>query len=133
MNLLLDMNLSPRLIGVLERHGHACTHWTSVGDLEADDHTIMKWAIENDHVVLTHDLDFGAILATTQGTGPSVIQIRTQDILSESFRVLLVRVLREFRKQLEAGALIVVDESRSRVRILPLARNVQERKKKGKK
>lgn len=54
-----------------------------------------------------------------------MIQIRTQDTLSESFQSLLVRVLREFQEMLEQGALIVVDAGRFRARVLPLR---QERK-----
>ncbi|MBM3334195.1 DUF5615 family PIN-like protein [Candidatus Sumerlaeota bacterium] len=122
MKILLDMNLSPRLIPILEQHGHICTHWSAVGDLEADDQTIMKWAAERGYVVLTHDLDFGAILAIGQHVAPSVIQIRTQDVLSESFQTLLVRMLDEFRETLETGALVVADKDRFRVRVLPLSR-----------
>ena len=80
----------------------------------------MQWATANDHIVLTHDLDFGAALAATQATGPGVIQIRTQDVLPEHMDPVLVTVLREYHDSIEAGALIVVDESRSRVRLLPL-------------
>lgn len=81
----------------------------------------MQWAFENDCTVLTHDLDFGAMLAATQAAGPSVIKIRTQDPMSASFEALLVRALQEFEDPLESGALVVVDERRSRVRMLPLS------------
>ncbi len=40
----------------------------------------MDYARANDYIVLTHDLDFGTILAATRGTGPSVVQIRNQDV-----------------------------------------------------
>ena len=73
-------------------------------------------------MVLTHDLDFGALLAATRATGPSVVQIRTQDVLSKRFEESLVTTLRQFEDALEAGALISVDERTSRVRILPLVR-----------
>ena len=76
----------------------------------------------NVYIVLTHDLDFGAILAATRAHTPSVIQIRTQDVLSGRFQELLPVSLRQFKSELEAGALIVVDEMRARARILPLAR-----------
>jgi predicted nuclease of predicted toxin-antitoxin system len=36
----------------------------------------MAYALANNFVVLTHDLDFGTILAATQGNKPSVVQIR---------------------------------------------------------
>ncbi|MGL5804877.1 MAG: DUF5615 family PIN-like protein [Xenococcaceae cyanobacterium] len=122
MKLLIDMNLSPDLVNVLENNGFEAIHWSSVGDVNARDRDIMTWAKSNDYVVLTHDLDFGTILAVTQAEAPSVVQIRIQDLLSSDFRNLLTNVLRQFTKQLEAGALISVEPTRSKVRILPIDR-----------
>jgi predicted nuclease of predicted toxin-antitoxin system len=121
MKLLLDMNLSPRWCDILRRHGLSCTHWREVGDLHATDATVMQWADEHGCVVVTHDLDFGALLAATQALAPSVIQIRTQDIMPSVMEGLLVGVLRRYERELEAGALIVVDTTKARVRILPLS------------
>lgn len=80
----------------------------------------MAWAKENGHVVFTHDLDFGTILALTQAEGPSVIQIRTQDVTPSAIGKLVINALRQFQPELERGALIVVDEATVRARILPL-------------
>jgi predicted nuclease of predicted toxin-antitoxin system len=80
----------------------------------------MEYARDHGFVVLTHDLDFGAILAATNASGPSVIQIRTQDILPQSMDSALAAALRQYDRELTAGALIVIDRTRSRVRILPL-------------
>jgi hypothetical protein len=66
MRILLDMNLSPRWGPVLKDLGHECRHWSDIGDPRATDATIMAWARSHDQVVLTHDLDFGAILAATE-------------------------------------------------------------------
>ena len=66
------------------------------------------------------DLDFGAILAATRARGPSVIQVRTHDVLPAHMAPILTAVLKEHRAAIERGALIVVDEARSRVRILPM-------------
>jgi predicted nuclease of predicted toxin-antitoxin system len=78
----------------------------------------MEWAVANDYVVFTHDLDFGALLAVTRAQGPSVIQIRTQDVMGHSLKDRLVQLLGEYELTLESGALITVDDLRSRVRIL---------------
>jgi len=121
MKILIDMNLSPRWSRVLEKHGHTCTHWSEVGDPTSSDTIIMRWARENDHIVLTHDLDFGAILASTQASAPSVIQIRTQDVLPPAMERLLAEALQKYETELTEGALIVLDQTRSRIRILPLA------------
>jgi predicted nuclease of predicted toxin-antitoxin system len=73
-------------------------------------------------VIITHDLDLTTLLALTGANGPSVVQLRTQDILPDTASDLLLQVLREFREQLNAGAIVTVEEDRRRVRILPLSR-----------
>jgi predicted nuclease of predicted toxin-antitoxin system len=80
----------------------------------------LSYAKQHRLVVLTHDLDFSAILAATRASGPSVIQVRVQDTLSADFRDVLVRSLRRFEAELVRGAIIVVDRERARVRVLPL-------------
>ena len=69
---------------------------------------------------MTHDLDFGTILAVFQASAPSVIQIRTQNLLSSDFQTLLIRVLKQFQTELENGALITVEPNRAKVRILQI-------------
>jgi predicted nuclease of predicted toxin-antitoxin system len=122
LKLLIDMNLSPSWVAVLARHGWEAIHWSAVGDAHAPDRTIMEYARSGQFVILTHDLDFGTLLALTHTEGPSVIEVRTQDVLPEHMGPVLIPVLREHQIALEAGALIVVDEDRLRVRILPIAR-----------
>ena len=83
----------------------------------------MQWALDDHRVVLTHDLDFGAILAATQATGPSVVQVRTQEVRPRTLASLLISLLRKYETELDSGVLIVVDEGRSRVRVLPLSKS----------
>jgi len=119
MKILLDMNLSPDWVKVLEGAGWKAVHWSTVGDMRAPDEVIMAWARENGHIVFTHDLDFGVLLALTRAESPSVIQVRTQDVFPEVLGERLVRVLREHEIALEKGALVTVDEGKERVRVLP--------------
>lgn len=80
----------------------------------------MGYARGNKYVVFSHDLDFSAILAASQATAPSVVQVRAQDTLSTDFQRQVFDALRRFGAELEAGAIVVVEQFRSRVRILPL-------------
>jgi predicted nuclease of predicted toxin-antitoxin system len=80
----------------------------------------MAWARAQKYVVFTHDLDFGTLLALTQAGGPSVIQVRTQDVTPAGIGALVVNALHQFEGTLEKGALIVLDEARARARVLPL-------------
>ena len=70
-------------------------------------------------LVFTHDLDFGSALALTHASEPSAIQLRGQRVLPEHVGPLVLAALRQYETELGAGALIVIEESKSRVRILP--------------
>jgi predicted nuclease of predicted toxin-antitoxin system len=117
---VIDMNLSPSWVETLQTQGWFAVHWSSVGDPRASDREIMAWAVANRCVVLTHDLDFGTTLALTHANGPSVVQVRGRDVLPDHMAPLVLSTLRQHAAILAAGALIVIDERRSRVRILPL-------------
>ena len=122
MDILIDMNLPPRWAQYLAERGHGAVHWSSVGDVRADDTTLMAWARQYQHVVFTHDLDFGALLAVTGADGPSVIPVRTQDVTPDAIGELVVRALNQFNDDLVQGALVVVEEHTNRVRVLPIRR-----------
>jgi len=78
------MNLSPRWAPILTEAGLPAVHWSTLGPWNASDAVIMAHAREHGQVVLTHDLDFSAILAATQGDKPSVVQIRADDVRPEA-------------------------------------------------
>ena len=120
MKLLVDMNLSPRWVGVLAAADIEAAHWSKLGANNAPDVFIMAYARTHDFVVLTHDLDFGAILAATHGEKPSVVQIRADDVSPEVIGRQVLNALRQMAAELEAGALLTVDPSRTRLRVLPL-------------
>ena len=120
MKILLDMNLSPRWTKTLQAEGWETLHWSQVGDARATDEVILEWARQHGYVIFTHDLDFGSLLALTRAKGPSVIQVRTQDILPEALADILLPILKRHEKELEEGALLTVDLYKSRLRILPL-------------
>ena len=120
LQFLVDMNLSPQWVPVLQKHGWQAVHWSSIGDPEASDKEIMDSARNNQHVVFTHDLDFGTMLALTHEAGPSVLQVRTEDTLPDHLEETVIAALNRHEADLFAGALVVVDESRSRVRVLPI-------------
>jgi predicted nuclease of predicted toxin-antitoxin system len=122
MKLLVDMNLSPRWISTLEAAGVEAMHWSTFGASNAPDTEIMAFAAVNNYVVLTHDLDFGAILAATHGEKPSVVQLRTEDVSPDVIGAPVVLALRQMTSELEAGALVTVDPNRTRLRVLPLLR-----------
>ena len=122
MRIVIDMNLTPLWVEVFAQHGFEAVHWQQVGNPRAPDHEIMQWARDNGYSVFTHDLDFGAILAATGADAPSVIQVRTQDVTPNHLETIIVAALQQYEEPLNAGALIVVDEAKLRVRVLPIRR-----------
>ena len=120
MKLLIDMNLSPRWVATLKAAGFEPAHWSSLGKPDSPDREIMAFAAANGFVVVTHDLDFGAILATTGGLAPSVVQIRADDLRPESIGPHLILALKQMGAELDAGALLSVDPLRARLALLPL-------------
>jgi predicted nuclease of predicted toxin-antitoxin system len=120
MKLIVDMNLSPRWVGLLTNAGIEAAHWSTLGAKNAPDSEIMAYACANDYVVLTHDLDFSAILAATHGEKPSVVQIRAEDVSPDVIGNQVITALRQMANELEEGALLTVDPNRTRMRVLPL-------------
>lgn len=122
MKLVIDMNLSPDWVAAFEKYNISAIHWSTVGDPRERDSVIMEWARTNGYIVFTHDLDFGSLLAATGADTPSVIQVRTQDVLPNSIEQIVISALSQFEPLLETGALVTVDQAQSRVRILPIRR-----------
>jgi predicted nuclease of predicted toxin-antitoxin system len=120
MKLLVDMNLSPNWVGLFHDSGWEAVHWSAVGLPTARDSEIMTFAAANNYVVITHDLDFSAILAVTHGKKPSVIQIRSEDVSAEFIGKQTVAALRHMQADLEAGALLTIEVGRTRLRLLPI-------------
>ena len=120
MKLLIDMNLSPVWVEYFLRHGFEAVHWIDVGNPCASDPEILAWAREHGSTVFSHDLDFSRLLALTRATGPSVIQIRTEDVLPSSIGPLVLAALQQYQELLERGALAVIDSATARARVLPL-------------
>lgn len=120
IRIVIDMNLSQEWSNVFSDIGWFAVHWSNVGSESAKDEEIMAWARENKCIVLTHDLDFGAILALTHASGPSVLQIRTRKVLPKHISAKTISVIRCYKTELNSGAIVVIDDSKSRVRILPI-------------
>ena len=120
MKLIVDMNLSPRWVNILADAGIEAAHWSALGANNAPDSVIMAYARANNYVVFTHDLDFSAILAATQGDKPSVVQIRSEEVSPDVIGKHVIAALRQMATELEEGALLTIDPSRTRLRVLPL-------------
>lgn len=120
MKILVDMNLSPRWTDFLAGAGHEAVHWSDVASGNEPDSQIMAWAVDRGYLILTADLDFGAILAASGETRPSVLQIRSDVLTTHAIGAIVLRALDQARQELVEGALVSVDATRARLRLLPL-------------
>ena len=120
MKFLIDMSLSPLWVTFFAVHGIEAVHWSAVGAASAPDAEIMEYAADSGFIVFTHDLDFGTLLAARKSDGPSVIQVRTQDVLPSAIGEAVLRAIRSTERHLMTGALVTIEPSRQRVRILPI-------------
>jgi predicted nuclease of predicted toxin-antitoxin system len=120
MKLLIDTNLSPLWVEFFAAAGFDSVHWSIVGAASAPDSEIMDFARANGLIVFTHDLDFGTLLTRQRQCQPSVIQLRTQDVLPTGSGGIVLRALRACGPHLESGALVTVDPGRQRIRLLPI-------------
>jgi predicted nuclease of predicted toxin-antitoxin system len=123
VKILIDMNLSPEWTGVFEEQGWTCHHWNNIGDPRAPDTEIMGWAGSNGFVVFTHDLDFGALLAASRASGPSVIQLRSEDTRPEPMANTVIEAINACYEALLSGALVTINPRKMRLSLLPLRPN----------
>ena len=122
MKLIIDMNLSPNWVQVLKEGGIESIHWSELGAQDSPDATILAYALEHQCIVLTHDLDFSAILASTNIQKPSVVQIRSTNVSTAAIGKQVIAALIQMTDELADGALVTVEPQKTRLRFLPFRR-----------
>jgi predicted nuclease of predicted toxin-antitoxin system len=120
MKFLLDMGLSQSSTTFLRTQGYDVVHLRDQGLQRWADDQIIDKARREERVILTHDLDFGRIVALSQSQLPSVITFRLDDMQPVQVNHYLAEVLAQFTAELQAGALVSVHERAIRVRLLPI-------------
>ena len=116
------MNLSPRWADALRDAGVESAHWSQLGDPSAPDADIAAFALTEGWLVLTRDLNFGKALILGRSSLPSVIQMRAKQMVIEHALPQVISALSLCRDELVAGALVTIDTSAHRMRVLPLPR-----------
>ena len=121
MRFLVDQNLSPRLAQLLVDAGHDAVHVRSLGLATAPDTDVLARAAAEARVVVSGDTDFGALLTAGHRREPSLILFRRErPRRAEAQAVLLLNCLDRVESALLEGAIVVIEESRIRIRSLPV-------------
>ncbi|MFH1438356.1 MAG: DUF5615 family PIN-like protein [Pseudomonadota bacterium] len=120
MQFIADMGISQTTVHWLRSMGYDSVHLRDEGLGKISDRDIVSKAIAEERTILTCDLDFGDILAVSGLTFPSVIIFRLENAMPENINKRLEDILNESSNALEKGAIIIAEESRHRVRFLPI-------------
>jgi predicted nuclease of predicted toxin-antitoxin system len=120
MRFLADMGVSMTVINTLRRAGYEAVHLSELGLQRLPDASIMLKALQEQRVVLTFDLDFTDLLAASGDALPSVVIFRLKNTSPAFVSIRLMTVLSECGDSLRTGAIAIVEDSRIRLRRLPL-------------
>ena len=119
MRFLPDMNLPPAVAEWLQSKGHDAVHIREIGLGHLPDREVFARAAEEGWIVVTFDLDFGEIAGLAGATGATVLLLRLRLVHQDYFRQRLQAAIVEAAETLEAGATVVVEDARIRIRRMP--------------
>lgn len=121
MRFLVDQNLSRKVAAALRAAGHDVVHTGEVELSTAPDHAIAELAAAEARVVVSADTDFGTLLATSGAERPSVLLVRLRAPRpAEALAAVVIANLDYVSDDLDAGAIVVLEDERVRIRRLPL-------------
>ena len=120
LRLLIDMPLAARVAAQLRTDGHDAIHLREQGLGRLTDEQIFAKAMTEGRVIVTADLDFGAILARAGSETVSAIVFRLANLQPDRIVTLLKKAIAEAATDLNRGAVVLIEETRLQIRHLPL-------------
>ena len=122
MRFLVDMNLSTEVAVWLRAQGHDAVHLRELGLQELGDEAVLAKAVVEKRTVLTFDLDFADIATAAGEARVGVVLFRLRSAQTARIVDRLQGVLAPAAQALEKGAVVIVEETRLRIRRLPIGR-----------
>ncbi|MBV6402508.1 MAG: hypothetical protein CNIPEHKO_02820 [Anaerolineales bacterium] len=120
MNFLLNMNVNRDMAAPLQQRGHVCRHAGDIGMSRSKDVEIVAEAKKTGETILTHDLDYGNLLAFSGESAPSVLILRVRDLRTDEIMSRFDIVWSEIESPLNEGAIVSLSDKSLRIRNLPI-------------
>ena len=120
MNFLLNMNVNRDMTAPLQRRGHVCRHAGDIGMSRSKDVEIVAEAKKTGETILTHDLDYGNLLAFSGESAPLVLILRVRDLRTDEIMSRFDIAWSEIESPLNEGAIVSLSDKSLRIRNLPI-------------
>lgn len=122
MKFLLNMNM-PRALGrQLATEGHEWRHVRDISMAHASDSMILEEARNCQEIIVTHDLDYGYLLAFSGEISPSVVIFRLRNTHPDNLFTRIKSAWNEIGSPLRAGAIVTLEDASLRIRKLPISK-----------
>ena len=115
MRFLIDENIAGSVIRLLQSREHDVKVVQQAGLAGAEDNVLIRLALDEGRIIVTHDKDFGAILRYPLKQHGGVILLRLRRPTPQNAVRALERVLATVPKERMMGHVIVVEDARIRV------------------
>lgn len=120
LKFLADIGISPKAIAFLRTEGYDAIHLIEEQLERLSDVEIIDKAKSEARIILTHDLDFGDLMAASGDSLPSVVIFRLSDMRPANVNLHLRLILAQYQSLLLDGAILSITQGRVRIRRLPV-------------
>jgi predicted nuclease of predicted toxin-antitoxin system len=115
--LLADENVSPRVVAFLRENGFDVLDVKESDMNGTSDHILLELAFKEQRFVVTHDADFGTLAINNEQPCYGVLYLRL--LKQSALNVIeVLKALIAMNPELSSGSLVVIEETRIRVRVL---------------
>ena len=125
MKFLADIGISPKTVSFLKRLGHEAVHLHEQGLDRLSDSKILEKAVVEGSIILTHDLDYGHLLAFSGEPSPSVIIFRLRNTHPDNLFERINNTWSNIEDPLNTGAIVALEDAAFRIRPLPITMHAE--------
>jgi len=114
------LNLSPQTVEALRRDSWDILRVNERLSIRAPDLEILRWARQNNRVIISQDLDFSTLIAVQGWSRPSLVTLRLSETDPATVTARLREVLSGCVADLREGCALTIADESIRIRKLPI-------------